>query len=128
MVLACASVGCVLVNLNWRQPEGTLRQLVASLGCTLLLVGAGFGMAARRIGGGELPLLLDERALRHRIVERHPVLLEAVKLLQLAQPHGREVLELDARVHESLALLVGQRVLGVIRRPRPHPREPHRQG
>mmetsp|Transcript_4342 Transcript_4342/g.19410 ORF Transcript_4342/g.19410 Transcript_4342/m.19410 type:complete len:242 (+) Transcript_4342:953-1678(+) len=77
---------------------------------------------------GELPLFLHERALRHRIVERHPVLLQAVKLLQLAQPHGREVLELDARVRESLALLVGQRVLGVIRRPRPHPREPHRQG
>ena len=45
--LAMTSLGGIVVNLNWRHPEGTLQQLLVGVGCELMVTGRGLAATAR---------------------------------------------------------------------------------
>ena len=47
--LAMMSMGGVVVNLNWRQPEDTQRRLLSGTRCELLLAGRGLSSVARQL-------------------------------------------------------------------------------
>ena len=62
--LAMASLGGIVVHLNWRQPEETQRQLLQGVGCELMLAGRGLAAMARRLceaaGNVDALLLLEQ--------------------------------------------------------------------
>ena len=49
LTLASAALGCVVVNLNWRQPASMLLALTQGLGCELLVAGRSFAETARTL-------------------------------------------------------------------------------
>jgi acyl-coenzyme A synthetase/AMP-(fatty) acid ligase len=48
--LAVPAVGGILINLNWRHSEPTLRSLIASMDCELLVISRGLAELGRRLG------------------------------------------------------------------------------
>ena len=62
--LAMTSLGGIVVNLNWRHPEDTLRQLLLGVGCELMVTGRGLAATARWLceatGNVDALLLLEQ--------------------------------------------------------------------
>lgn len=56
LCLAVPTLGAVLVQLNWRQPESTLTTMICRLGCSVLIGGRGFAAKARRLCTSERPI------------------------------------------------------------------------